>query len=124
MPNNAELTAQRWQNQLRRNEVAAELEQRRAFNAEHGEIELPRAQEEPTASPQHPQPTYRTMTDAERAPWDAWLDEGLQDAINKIHAAAQVAFDDKQKQINELKAEILKLRADLTRPKSWWSKGK
>jgi hypothetical protein len=104
-------------------ELLADIDQRRAFTAEHGDVEWPRAQEEPMVetSPEQP-PAYRAMSDAERKPWDSWLQAAIGELREEVQDAVSIGFAERDALIDELRAEILQLRADLTRNKNWWSK--
>jgi hypothetical protein len=103
-------------------ELLADRAARLAHAEQYGAIEWPRAQEEPTAepSPQQPPPAYRTMSPAERAPWDSWLNSAIADLRDEVQDAVSLGFKERDAEIDSLKAEILQLRADLTRNKSWW----
>lgn len=108
-----------------------------------GSFIVPDHEPEPTpeadATEQTPPPAYRVMSDAERKPWDRWLARALRAEREKIFAevaegigaaietlqceveracAAEFAT---RKEVDELKAELLEVRALIhQRTKSWW----
>lgn len=79
-------------------------------------------------------PAYRTMSEQEREPWDKWLQAAIRAERQIIAAGITAAIENLQseveracaaefatrKEVDELKAELLQVRALVQQRKTWW----